>query len=103
MIQLIPQLKILLAINPVDFRNGVDGLAALCQKALAADPFSGALFVFRNRRGTALKMLCYDSRGFWLITRRFSQGRLRWWPTLAAKASAIWIGGPNSSARPSSN
>ena len=81
MIQLVPQLKIFLAINPVDFRNGVDGLAALSQKALAQDPFSGALFVFRNRRGTALKMLCYDSRGFWLITRRFSQGRLRWWPT----------------------
>lgn len=80
MIQLVPQLKIFLAINPVDFRNGVDGLAALCQKALAQDPFSGALFVFRNRRGTALKMLCYDSRGFWLITRRFSQGRIRWWP-----------------------
>jgi transposase len=80
MIQLVPQLKIFLAINHVDFRNGVDGLAALCQKALAADPFSGALFVFRNRRGTALKILCYDSRGFWLITRRFSQGRLRWWP-----------------------
>ena len=49
-----PQLKIQLAINPVDFRNGVDGLAALCQKVLAADPFSGTLFVFRNRRGTAL-------------------------------------------------
>jgi transposase len=81
MIQLAPQLKILLAVNPVDFRNGVDGLAALCQKVLAADPFSGALFVFRNRRGTALKILSYDSRGFWLITRRFSQGRLRWWPT----------------------
>ena len=80
MIQLVPQLKIFLAINPVDFRNGVDGLAALCQKALAQDPFSGALFVFRNRRGTALKMLSYDSRGFWLITRRFSQGRIRWWP-----------------------
>jgi len=80
MIQLVPQLKIFLAINPVDFRNGIDGLAALCQKALAQDPFSGALFVFRNRRGTALKMLSYDSRGFWLITRRFSQGRLRWWP-----------------------
>lgn len=80
MIQLVPQLRIFLAINPVDFRNGVDGLAALCQKALAADPFSGALYVFRNRRGTALKILCYDSRGFWLITRRFSQGRLRWWP-----------------------
>jgi len=97
MIQLIPQLKILLAINPVDFRNGVDGLAALCQKVLAEDPFSGALFVFKNRRGTALKMLCYDSRGFWLITRRFSQGRLRWWPTdeqssvHSLEAHQLWV------------
>ena len=81
MIQLIPQLQIRLACQPVDFRNGIDGLAALCKKALAEDPFSGTLFVFRNRRGTALKLLCYDGLGFWLVTRRFSQGRLRWWPT----------------------
>ena len=80
MIQLLPQLRILLACQPVDFRCGIDSLAALCKRELAADPFSGALFVFRNRRGTALKMLCYDGLGFWLFTRRFSQGRLRWWP-----------------------
>ena len=80
MIQLIPQLRILLACKPVDFRNGIDGLAALCKRELAEDPFSGALFVFKNRRGTALKMLCYDGVGFWLVTRRLSQGRIRWWP-----------------------
>lgn len=80
MIQLVPQLRILLACQPVDFRSGIDGLAALCKRELAEDPFSGALFVFRNRRGTALKLICYDGVGFWLVTRRFSQGRLRWWP-----------------------
>jgi transposase len=80
MIQLIPQLRILLACKPIDFRNGIDGLAALCKRELAEDPFSGALFVFKNRRGTALKMLCYDGVGFWLVTRRLSQGRIRWWP-----------------------
>jgi transposase len=47
---------------------------------LEEDPFSGTLFVFRNRRGTALKMLCYDGIEFYLFTRRFSQGRIRWWP-----------------------
>ncbi|HZF37958.1 MAG TPA: IS66 family insertion sequence element accessory protein TnpB [Blastocatellia bacterium] len=52
MIQLVPQLRILLACKPIDFRNGIDGLAALCKRELAEDPFSGALFVFRNRRGT---------------------------------------------------
>jgi transposase len=83
MIQLIPQLRILLACQPVDFRNGIDGLAALCKRALEEDPFSGALFVFRNRRGTALKLLCYDGVGFWLVTRRLSEGRIRWWPASA--------------------
>jgi len=81
MIQLIPQLRILLACRPVDFRNGIDGLAALCKRELEENPFSGALFVFRNRRGTALKLLCSDGLGFWLVTRRLSQGHRRWWPT----------------------
>jgi transposase len=74
MIQLIPQLRILLACKPIDFRNGIDGLAAFCKRELEQYPFCGTLFVFRNRCGTALKLLCYDSRGFWLVTRRFSQG-----------------------------
>ena len=60
MIQLVPQLKILLAVEPVDFRKGIDTLAAVCRQRLAQDPLSGALFVFRNRSGTALKMLVYD-------------------------------------------
>ena len=80
MIQLIPQLRILLACQPIDFRNGIDGLASVCKRALEEDPFSGALFVFRNRRGTALKLLCYDGVGFWLVTRRLSEVRIRWWP-----------------------
>jgi transposase len=60
MIQLVPQLNILVAYQPVDFRKGIDSLVALCQREFAPDAFSGTLFVFRNRRGTALKMLCYD-------------------------------------------
>lgn len=64
----------------MDFRKGVDALGALCKAHLEEDPFSGALFVFRNRRGTALKLLTYDGVGFWLTLRRFSQARLRWWP-----------------------
>jgi transposase len=80
MIQLVPQLRILLACQPVDFRRGIDGLAALCRKELAQNPMSGSLFVFRNRRGTALKLICFDGVGYWLVTRRFSQGRVRWWP-----------------------
>jgi transposase len=80
MIQLVPQLRILLACEPVDFRKGIDSLVALCKNQLQQDPYHGTLFVFRNRSGTALKLLVYDGQGFWLCLKRFSAGRLRWWP-----------------------
>lgn len=80
MIQLVPQLNILLACKPVDFRRGVDGLAALCRNHFHQDPMSGTLYVFRNRKGTLLKMLCYDSVGYWLFSRRFSKGKIKFWP-----------------------
>lgn len=80
MIQLTPQSRIFVALEPADFRRGIDGLAALCRQRLAEDPFSGAIFVFRNRRKSALKLLCYDGQGFWLCHKRLSQGRLTWWP-----------------------
>lgn len=80
MIQLVPQQRILLAYQPVDFRNGIDGLAALCRRQLEADPFDSSLYVFRNRRGTAVRILCHDGFGYWLITRRLAKGTLRWWP-----------------------
>jgi len=88
MIQLLPQLKIFLAYRPVDFRNGIDGLLSLCRSELAAEPFDGSIFVFRNRRGSALKILCFDGVGWWLCLRRFSQGRLQWWPKAQADTLA---------------
>ena len=57
MLQITPQMKILVAVEPADFRKGIDGLVRLCKDALGQDPFAGAVFVFRNRRGTAIKVL----------------------------------------------
>ena len=57
MIQISPQMRILVAVEPVDFRKGIDGLAALCRQALASDPLGGALFVFVSRRRHAIKCL----------------------------------------------
>jgi transposase len=78
MIQLTPQTRIFLATEPVDFRKGIDGLAAVCRRALGANPLEGALYVFRNRSGTALKILFYDGQGFWLCMKRLSQGHFHW-------------------------
>jgi len=81
MIQVTPQTKILVAVEPADFRKGIDGLCRLCRSLAVDDPFSGVLFVFRNRRATAIKILAYDGQGFWLCQKRLSQGKFPYWPT----------------------
>jgi hypothetical protein len=80
MLQITPQMKIYLALKPVDFRKGIDGLAALCKTKLNADPFSGIVFVFKNKKATSIKILIYDGQGFWLCMKRLSKGKLVWWP-----------------------
>jgi transposase len=80
MLQLTPQSRIFLAVEPIDFRAGIDRLATFCRQRLAQNPLEGAVYVFRNRRSTALKLLLYDGQGFWLCTKRLSQGRFQWWP-----------------------
>ena len=104
MLQITPQMKILVAVEPADFRRGIDALARLCQETLQHDPFVGTVFVFRNRKATSLKVLMYDGQGFWLCQKRLSQGRVPWWPA-AAEGSArrlaahqlavlLWAGDP---------
>jgi transposase len=80
------QTRVLVCVAAVDFRKGIDGLARVCREVLSADPFSGAVFVFRNRRGTAIKLLAYDGQGFWLCQKRLSQGRFLHWPRDPASA-----------------
>lgn len=102
MLQLSPQTRVFVAVEAVDFRRGIDGLVALCRRRLRHDPMSGAVYVFRNRRATAIKVLFYDGQGFWLCTKRLSNGRFQWWPrqgvshTLCARELAIvlWNGNP---------
>ncbi len=80
MIQVTPQMRILLAVEPVDFRNGIDGLARVCRQTLQSDPFSGYVFIFRNKKASSIKVLTYDGQGFWLAQKRLSKGRFKWWP-----------------------
>jgi len=81
MIQITPQMRILVAIEAVDGRKGIDSLAQLCQEKLQTDPFSGCLVFFRSRRGTSIRILVYDGQGFFLAQKRLSKGRFVWWPS----------------------
>jgi len=89
MIQITPQMRILVAVEAIDFRKGLDSLVRLCLDRLAADPFSGCVVVFRNRRGTALRLLTYDGQGLWLAHKRLSTGKFRWWPTSTREATTL--------------
>ncbi len=89
MIQITPQMRIFAAVSFVDFRKGIDGLVSCCKQLLHKDPFSGALFLFRNRQKTSLKILVYDGQGFWLCTKRLSKGSFQWWPENSLKTSTI--------------
>jgi hypothetical protein len=80
MIQITPHMRLYLCIAPIDFRKGIDGLSRVCRDVLYKDPFSGSMFIFRNKRKTTLKILVYDGQGFWLYVKRLSSGRFNWWP-----------------------
>jgi transposase len=89
LIQITPQMRILVAIESIDGRKGIDSLAQLCRERLDADPFSGCLFIFRSRSGKSIRILAYDSQGFWLATKRLSKGRFKWWPTGTEPAKTL--------------
>ena len=80
MLQITPQMRILVAVQPVDGRKGIDSLAQLCRQQLQDDPQSGCLFIFRSRSRTTITCICYDGQGYWIAKKRLSTGRFKWWP-----------------------
>lgn len=89
MLQITPHHRLMIAVDVVDFRKGLDSLVALSRRAFNNNPFDGTLFAFRNRKGTGIKLLIYDGNGFWLCQKRFSSGKLAFWPKNAEEAKAL--------------
>ena len=80
MISVSPGTRILVAVEPQDFRRHIDGLSRICREILDCDPMSGTVFVFRSKSGNSLKLLQYDGQGFLLAHKRLSKGKFRHWP-----------------------
>ena len=78
MLQLTPQSTIFVATIHIDFRKGIDGLIAVCNQKLTINPMGGALFLFYNKSKTTIKVLSFDGQGFWLCTKRLSQGKFKY-------------------------
>lgn len=83
--------RVLLATRPVDFRKGAHGLAALAAEVLGQEPFSGAVIVFRAKRGDRVKVLLWDGSGLVLVWKQMQQGAFRWPPVMdgVMKLSAV--------------
>ena len=80
MIQLPPQMRTFVLPGHIDFRNGLDGLIGVTKSRINEDPFSGSMFLFRNRNSTAFKAIVFDGQGFWLFMKRLSSGKFKYWP-----------------------
>jgi transposase len=85
MISPAPDRRVYLAMTPVDMRKGLDGLAAYVQGVLKADPYCGALFVFRGKRAGYLKILVWDGSGLCLLSKRLESGRFVWPPIVEGR------------------
>jgi transposase len=75
-----PDLKVLVAAQPVDFRKGMDALAGLVAERLSENPYAGTIFVFRSKRADRVKILAFDGTGLILATKRLEEGRFTWPP-----------------------
>lgn len=70
--------RVLIATKPVDFRKGMDGLAAFVKEELRTDPFSGVIYVFRAKRADRVKLVFWDGTGVVLVSKRLEDGEFRW-------------------------
>ena len=89
MIHITAQMRVLVAIEAVDGRKGIDSLVRVCQEKLSEDPIGGCVFVFRSRGGTSIRLLSYDGQGYWLAQKRLSKGRFRRWPESSLPAQPL--------------
>ena len=71
-------LKVMVATRPIDFRCGINSLAALVSTQLKADPYAGDVWIFRSKRLDRLKILVWDGSGMVLVTKWLELGRFYW-------------------------
>ena len=82
--------RVLVATRPVDFRKGMDGLAALVRESLGSDPYSGVIYVFRAKRADRVKLLLWDGTGLVLVAKRLEKSSFRW-PRISVSDSPITL------------
>jgi len=83
--------RVYLACGGTDMRKSINGLMAIVESGFSLDPFDGALFVFCNKNRDRLKILEWDTDGFWLYFKRLEKGHFRW-PAVGETATMTLTG-----------
>ena len=73
-----PQGDIYLVTGHTDMRKSIDGLSLIVSEVLELNPLSSDWFIFCNRQRDKIKILFWDTNGFWLYYRRLEKGRFQW-------------------------
>ncbi len=78
MVHMNQNLKVVLAVEPVDLRKSFNGLYTAARNELGEVPEDGALFIFSNRSRNRIKVFCFDGTGCWVSTKRLNEGTFSW-------------------------
>ncbi len=89
MISFAPDIRIYVKLEGIDFRCGLNRLVPLARSCFEKDVRERAVFVFRNKARTDIKLIFFDRNGFFLGHKRLSQGKLLWWPRTAEECSSL--------------
>lgn len=92
MISFSDKARIYIKTEHIDFRCGLNKLVPLARSCFDVDPKSEVIFVFRNRRKTDIKMIFFDRNGYFMGHKRFSSGKLKWWPRNEAECYQLDAG-----------
>ena len=80
MLQMTPQTKIIVAVEPINFQKRMDGTAGICRAHFERDPYDGVIYVFRNRRATIIRLYFFDGLVELCCNLRIAKGRFPHWP-----------------------
>lgn len=81
MIQVTSHMRLFAAIEPLNFRKRLDGTIGVCRAKFEVDPYDGAVYLFRNRRKTLIRIYCFDGLVEWCCDLRIAKGKFPFWPS----------------------
>lgn len=89
MLQITHQTKLLVCVEPIDFRKRLDGTAAVCRVHMERDPLDGVVYLFRNKSRTMIRIYFFDGLVEWGCDLRIASGKFPHWPASSSPVTGL--------------